>query len=77
MALITDITTAWSAPVTLTKDEIWQSRKGGVFLSTTASPTAEDGVFLREGIAIRFSAGSIVRCRKEGTAEAVIVREAV
>lgn len=77
MALITDAATAWSTPITLTQDEVWQTRKGGVFVTTTASPDAEDGVFLREGIGIRFSAGSDVRYRKEGTADAVIVHEAV
>jgi hypothetical protein len=77
MALITDAATAWSAPVTLTQDEVWQARKGGVFLTTTASPAAGDGLFLREGLGIRLSVGSDVRYRKEGTGEAVIVREAV
>lgn len=77
MALITDATTAWSSPVTLTQDEVWQTRKGGVFVTTTASPDAEDGLFLREGTGVRFSAGSDVRYRKEGTTGAVIAREAV
>ena len=77
MALITDATTAWSTPITLTQDEVWQTRKGGVFVTTTASPAGDDGLFLREGIGIRFSAGSDVRYRKEGTEDAVIVREAV
>ena len=77
MALITDAATAWSSPITLTRDEVWQTRKGGVFVTTTASPDPEDGVFLREGIGIRFSAGSDVRYRREGTEEAMIVHEAV
>jgi hypothetical protein len=67
MALITDATTAWSTPITLTQDEVWQTRKGGVFVTTTASPAPADGLFLREGIGIRFSAGSDVRYRTEGT----------
>lgn len=77
MALITDATTIWSSPVTLTQDEIWQTRKGGVYVTTTASPDADDGLLLREGIGVRLPAGSDVRYRKEGTAEAVIVHEAV
>ena len=77
MALITDAATVWSAPITLTQDEIWQARKGGVFVTTTANPASNDGLLLREGIGIRFSAGSDVRYRKEGTADAVIVHEAV
>lgn len=46
-------------------------------MTTTVSPAADDGLFLREGVGIRFSAGSDVRYRKEGTEEAVIVHEAV
>jgi hypothetical protein len=77
MALITDATTAWSAIVTLASDEIWQARAGSVFLTTTTSPAAEDGIALalREGI--RLPAGAQVRYRKEGSTEAVIVREAL
>lgn len=77
MALITDAATAWSTPITLTQDEVWQTRKGSVFVTTTASPDAADGLLLREGIGIRLSAGSDVRYRKEGIDEAVIVHEAV
>ena len=77
MALISDATSLWSAPVTLTVDEVWQTRKGSVFLSTSPSPAAEDGIALHENHAVRFSAGSSVRYRKEGAPEAMIVREAV
>lgn len=77
MALITDAATAWSSAITLTSDEIWQTRKGSVFVTTTASPDAEDGIGLHENHAVRFSAGVSVRYRKDGTTEAVIVREAV
>lgn len=77
MALITDAATTWSSPITLTQDEVWQTRKGSVFVTTTASPDAEDGILLREGVGIRFSAGSDVRYRKEGTDDAVIVHEGV
>ncbi len=77
MALITDAATTWSTAITLTSDEIWQTRKGSVFVTTTASPDAEDGIGLHENHAVRFSAGASVRYRKEGVTEAVIVREAV
>lgn len=77
MAIINNITTGWSAAVTLSSDEIWQTRKGSVFVTTTASPDAEDGIGLQENHAVRFSAGVSVKYRKEGTTEAVIVREAV
>lgn len=77
MALISDATTAWSSPITLTQDEIWQTRRGGVFVTTTVSPATDDGLFLREGTGIRLSAGSDVRYRKEGTGEAVVACEAV
>jgi len=77
MALITDATTSWSTPVTLTSDEVWQTRDGSVFVTTTATPDAQDGISIFETHAVRFSAGLSVRYRKEGTADAVIVREAV
>lgn len=77
MALITDAATAWSTPVTLTQDEVWQTRRGSVFVTTTATPAADDGIALQETQGLRLSAGSDVRYRKEGTTAAVIVREAV
>lgn len=77
MALITDAATNWSATITLSTDEIWQTRKGSVFVTTTASPAAGDGMALQETHAVRLSAGASVRYRKEGATEALIVREAV
>lgn len=77
MALITDATTAWSAPITLTQDEIWQTRSGTVFLTSTPGAAADDGLFLRKATAVTLSAGTEIRYRKEGTKPAVIVREAV
>ena len=77
MALIADAATGWSSPVTLTTDEIWQTRKGSVFVSTTTSPAADDGLALHEFHAVQFSAGSSVSYRKEGAGEALIVREAI
>lgn len=77
MALITDATNSWSAPVTLTGDEIWQARKEGLFLSTGPAPGPEDGLLLREGTAVQVSAGSTVRYRLAGRHPAVIAREAV
>lgn len=77
MALITDAATAWSAPLTLTTDEIWQARAGSVFVTTTASPAANDGLGLHETHAVRLPAGATVRYRKEGPTDALIVHEAV
>lgn len=77
MALISDAATGWSTSVTLTSDEIWQCRKGSVFVTTTASPDAEDGIALHEMHAVQFPAGVTVSYRKEGTTEALIVREAL
>lgn len=77
MALITDAAIDWSSPVTLTLDEVWQTRKGSVFVTTSSSPDADDGIALHENHAVRFSAGTTVRYRKEGTPPATIVREAV
>jgi len=77
MALITDATNSWSAPVSLVTDELWQSRSGSVFVTTTVSPDANDGLFLHENHAVRLPAGAAVSYRKEGVTEALIVREAV
>ena len=77
MALITDAATDWSAAVTLTSDEIWQARRGSVYLTTTASPDAEDGLALHETHAVQLSAGVTILYRKEGTGDALIVREAI
>lgn len=77
MALVTDAATSWSAPVTLATDEIWQARKGSVFVTTTSSPAAEDGIGLHENHAVQLPAGATVRYRKEGVTLALIVREAI
>lgn len=78
MALISDAASTWSAPLTLTVDEVWQTRKGSVFVTTTNAPAADDGVALLENSGIRFSAGTQVRYRKaDDTVQALIVREAV
>ena len=77
MPLITDASSTWSAPVTLTSDEVWQARREGVFLATTTSPGPDDGVLLRDGAAVQFSAGRSVRYRLAGRNAALIAREAV
>jgi hypothetical protein len=77
MALITNATTGWSSPVTLTANEVWQSRRGAVYVSTTATPAANDGIALHEMDAVQFSNGLTVRYRKEGSGEALIAREVV
>ena len=77
MALITDAAFTWSSPVTLNANEVWQARNGRVFVSTSPSPAAGDGIELWETHAIQFSAGQQVRYRKEGTGTALIAREAV
>ena len=77
MALITDATETWSSAITLTTDEIWQSRKGSIFVTTTLSPASDDGIALHENHAIQFPAGASVSYRKEGTTEALIVRESI
>lgn len=77
MALITDAATVWSSPITLSTDEIWQARKGSLYVTTTQSPDPDDGLSLHEFHAVQLSAGSVVSYRKEGNGEALIVREAV
>ena len=77
MSLITDAAIAWSDPIVLISAEIWQARKEGAFLTTSASPAADDGLFLREGAAVHLSAGQTVRYRAASARPALIVREAV
>ena len=78
MALITDAANTWSDPVTLIADEIWQTREGGVFLSTAVAPGPADGLLLREGAAVQLSAGRTVRYRLTSSGgPAVLAREAV
>lgn len=77
MALITDAETTWSTPIVLSTDEIWQTRQGSVFITTTAAPATNDGIGLHENHAVRLAAGASVSYRKEGITDALIVREAV
>ncbi len=77
MSLISDASIVWSLPLTLSSDEIWQTRRGSVYVTTTSSPVADDGLALHEFHAVQFPAGSEVRYRKEGAADALIVREAI
>lgn len=77
MTLINDAATTWSDAVTLTAAEVWQSRSGAVFVTTTDTPAANDGLSLHEIHAIHFSAGVTVRYRKEGNGTALIAREVV
>jgi len=77
MALITDATTAWSSPITLVTDELWQSRSGSVYVTTTTNPASDDGLSLFENHAVRLPAGVSVSYRKEGVTDALIVREAI
>lgn len=77
MTLITDASTRWSESVTLVTDELWQARKGSVFVTTTTNPSDNDGLSLHENHAVRFPAGATVKYRKEGTTDALIVHEAV
>lgn len=77
MALITDATSSWSTPVTLATDEIWQARREGVFVTTTATPAADDGLFLAEGTAVLLPQGAAVRYRRAGRPAATIAREPV
>ncbi|MEL6208059.1 MAG: hypothetical protein AAFR47_22540 [Pseudomonadota bacterium] len=77
MALISDAGSAWSSPVTLSEDEIWQTRYGNVFVTTTSSPDDDDGFNLSQGLGVLIRAGRTVRYRKEGENPALLVREAI
>lgn len=77
MAIITDATLTWSDPVTLGADEIWQSRDNTLYITTTATPDADDGVSLRRNEALHLSAGTVLRYRKSGADAVTFVREVV
>ena len=77
MALINNATTVWSDPVILASDEIWQARAGAVYLTTTVAPDVDDGIALSTREGLRLPAGTQLRYRKEGPADALIVREAI
>lgn len=77
MPLVTDATTTWTDAGELAADEVWQCRKGLVFLSTDAAPGAEDGIQLTEGEGILIRSGQSVRYRRVGARGAIIARETV
>jgi hypothetical protein len=78
MPLISDAAAGWSDPVTLTADEIWQVRRGVAFLSTAASPGADDGFRLGKGDGVLIRSGKAVRYRAGGGGLApLIAREEV
>lgn len=77
MALIYELKTTWSDPVTLAQDEIWQARYGSVFITTSDAPQDDDGLALVQNDGIRLRAGLQVRYRKEGGTGALIAREIV
>lgn len=77
MPLITNASNTWSAPVTLSADEIWQARREGVFLSTAETPGPDDGLLLRDGSAVQFTSGRSVRYRLAGSKAALIAREVI
>lgn len=77
MALISDAATTWSSPITLASDEIWQTRWGNIFVTTTDAPDPDDGFALQQGQGVLLRAGLQVRYRKVGTTSAMIAREAV
>jgi hypothetical protein len=81
MAIITNVTGAWSDAVTLTDNEFWQVRRGPVFIATDAAtaPAAGsgDGLLLSDGDVLALSDGDVVRyrsARPDNTGE--IVRRA-
>lgn len=75
MPMITTMPTTWSAPVTLTADEVWQVRGGPVFVSTDASPDALAGLEMKNGDAIRFSSGKAVRYRSYDVGSQIVREE--
>jgi hypothetical protein len=77
MAIIYSVEFAWSPVVTLSTDEIWQSRGDTIYVSTNPNPAENDGIALRRMEAIRFSAGTQIRYRRVGTEPVQIAREAI
>ena len=77
MSIVTDVDFSWSSVVTLNADEIWQARGDVAYLSTTASPTENDGLRTQSGETIRQTVGTQIRYLKEGPDPVTIVREVV
>jgi hypothetical protein len=78
MPLITEVPTTWSSGVTLSANELWQARAGTVYISTAASPGADDGLELSALRGLRLSSGLTVKYRRApGGGTAVIAREQV
>ena len=66
MTILTNVTGAWSAAVTLTEDEFWQVRQGPVFVATDAASAPlddTDGLLLSDGDVVALSNGDVVRYR--------------
>ncbi len=76
MALITNITTSWSAGTLLAATEIWQCRTGKVAISVQAAPDDDEGIELMAGDALRIVSGNTVKYRLAGGSASSIAREA-
>ena len=65
MPVITDAAAAWSAPVTLASEELWQVRSGLAWITTDDPAPADDaGWLVPAPHSLRLSAGSVVRYRR-------------
>lgn len=78
MAIISNVTGAWSDAVTLSTPEFWQVRRGPVFIATGASSAPadlEDGLLLSDDQIVEMRAQDVIRyrsARPDGTG--VLVR---
>lgn len=66
MAIISNVTGAWSDAVTLSTPEFWQVQVGPVFLATAASTAPaedSDGLLLSEEDVIALESGEVLRYR--------------
>jgi hypothetical protein len=63
MAMITNATAEWQAASATATREGWQVRAGAVLVTTDASPSGSEGLYLRKNDYIEFATGMTVSYR--------------
>lgn len=77
MALVNDVTSSWSAGITLSAQEFWQVRAGEALVTHEATPVEGDGLYLAQGQGITFASGQTIKYRRAGTSATIITRTVV
>lgn len=76
MAVISNATPAWSDPVEVTEDEIWQPQGNSFRITSEGAPGEKDGVLLESGQPLPITGGKVVRYKVVGDPDTgYLVRE--